>query len=210
MKSDFWHQRWQQKEIGFHNENTNAYLMTHWKSLVTPSDSHVFVPLCGKSQDMLWLAKWGHKVLGVELSEIAVREFFEDAEIVPNITKQNGLILYESPNTSIYCGDLFLLRASHLAKIQAVYDRGALVALPETMRQAYAAHLINHLPQAIRGLLVTFEYNQTTMQGPPFSVPENEIRKLFVGFDEIKKLEVDEIEFRQETVQMHIWKYIRR
>lgn len=209
MKSDFWHQRWQQKEIGFHKDDPNAYLMAHWNSLTLPKDSLVFVPLCGKSQDIFWLAKRGHKVLGVELSEIAVHEFFEDAEILPKITRQNDLTLYESPNISIYCGDLFSLRASHLAKVQAVYDRGALVALPEKMRQAYAAHLINHLPQAIQGLLVAFEYNQTIMQGPPFSVPENEICKLFVGFDEIKKLEIDEIEFRQKTVRMNIWKYTR-
>ncbi|HAB37249.1 MAG TPA: thiopurine S-methyltransferase [Rhodobacteraceae bacterium] len=209
MDSEFWHQRWQRKEIGFHKEDPNIYLTEHWHTLNIPNNSLVFVPLCGKSQDMLWLVAQRHKVLGVELSEIAVREFFEGAKIHPKITKNGELVQYDSPNITIYSGDLFTLKADHFKQVQAVYDRGALVALPEKMRQAYIAHLRNNLPQAINGLLVTMEYNQNLTPGPPFSLAPTEIQKLFEGFDDVSDIATDDIEFRGNTVRMRIWKYSR-
>lgn len=207
MESEFWHERWQRKEIGFHQDEANAYLLTHWQKLDIPQDASVFVPLCGKSKDMLWLADRGHKVLGVELSEIAVREFFDEAGLNPEITKQNNLILFKTPQISIYCGDFFDLQPKQLKQVRAVYDRAALIALPEKMRQDYVACLRKILPPSVSGLLVTMEYDEEKTQGPPFSVRASEVRQLYNDLNELAELGIDDIEFRNTTVQMRIWKY---
>jgi len=209
MKSDFWHQRWQRREIGFHKEEPNTYLVAHWHKLGLLKGSLIFVPLCGKSQDMLWLTEQGYKVLGVELSEIAVQEFFKEANIDPKITQHGDLVHFESPNISIYCGNLFDLQPSHLHKVHALFDRGALVALPEKIRRIYAAHLRDNLPHNITGLLITMEYDQASMEGPPFAVPVEEVCKLFESFDDITNIATENIKFRDNSVQMRVWKYSR-
>ena len=202
MESDYWHQRWKKKEI-------DPYLMAHWTDLNVPKDGVVFVPLCGKSLDMLWLAERGYSVLGVELSEIAVREFYKEADISPNITKQGDFIYFESPKISIYCGDFYALQSSHLSRVRAVFDRAALVALPENMQLSYITHLRSHLPDSVSGLLVTMEYDQTTMQGPPFAVVATEVRKLFEEFDDISDIVSDDIEVKGRTIRSRAWKYTR-
>lgn len=107
METGFWHERWRNKQIGFHKEVPNAYLTTYWQDLDAPKDCQVFVPLCGKSLDMIWLAARGHQVIGVELSEIAIREFFEAAGLEPKVSDTDGVSLFETPNIKIYCGDIF-------------------------------------------------------------------------------------------------------
>lgn len=209
MDSEFWHERWRSKDIGFHEDAPNAYLTAYWSQLDAPANCGVFVPLCGKSKDMLWLARQGHRVFGVELSEIAAREFHDEAGLKPEITNREGFLLFETANVSLYCGDFFSLRSDHLSEIQAVYDRAALVALPRKMRADYAAHLQKILPQSVRGLMVSMEYDGTAVQGPPFSVSAEEIHSLFKGFDAIAKIASHDEEFKDETVRMGIWTYSR-
>jgi len=210
MEPDFWYQRWQKKEIGFHKDQPNIYLKRHWESLNTPAESRVFVPLCGKSLDMVWLTQQGHKVLGVELSEVAVREFFESLDVSPEVTEIEDFTHFRSESISIYCGDIFSLKASHLSEVQAVYDRGALVALPPEMRKSYAKHLSLHLPISVNGLLITFDYDENLLQGPPFSVPEKEVLNLFGTDNDVTQLASDTMMFRDENVQIEIWKYMRK
>ncbi|MEA2773553.1 MAG: thiopurine S-methyltransferase, partial [Acetobacteraceae bacterium] len=75
MQPEFWRDRWFRGQIGFHQPAVERYLEEHWADLDTVKGSCVFVPLCGKSLDLLWLRDIGHGVIGVELSDIAVQAF---------------------------------------------------------------------------------------------------------------------------------------
>jgi thiopurine S-methyltransferase len=179
MKKDYWHQRWERDETGFHKNETNPYLHQYWQELHLVPGSEVFVPLCGKSRDMLWLRKQGHSVLGVELSTIAVQAFFKESGITPHRVTNKKFDRYEANGISILCGDFFDLGKDDLAKASAVYDRASLVALPPEMRERYAFHLLSILPPATQILLVTFDYPQLEMEGPPFAVSADEVEALY-------------------------------
>jgi thiopurine S-methyltransferase len=179
LDADFWHQRWQQGRIGFHQEQPMPLLLSHWPSLALPAGSQVFVPLAGKSVDMAWLAAQGHRVLGVELSPLAVEQFFAAHGWVPGIREAVDGRHYRAGDIELICGDAFALEPASLADCAAVYDRAALIALPHAMRRRYARELYAALPPGCRGLLITLEYPQREKQGPPFSVPEAEVRELF-------------------------------
>ena len=179
MEPEFWIERWQRNEIGFHQDRINPYLEQFWGDLIAGSHSQVFVPLCGKSQDMVWLRKRGHSVVGVELSLIAVENFFVEQQIVPARCEIDGLILFESQGYKIYCGDYFALKSQHLSQVHAAYDRASLVALPPPLRARYAQHLAQILTPGTQILLVALDYPAQQMQGPPFSVNDAEVRALY-------------------------------
>ena len=179
MKRDFWIERWQRNEIGFHQTEINSHLQAYWGALALPEGCPVFVPLCGKSRDMLWLRAQGHEVLGVEISPIAVREFFAENELEPVICKQGPFERWQCDGLTLLCGDLFDLTRDDLAACCAVFDRASLIALPPGMREAYVRHISALLPVQTKMLLVTLEYPQQEMDGPPFSVHEDEVRRLY-------------------------------
>ncbi len=195
MKLEFWHQRWQQNQIGFHQSEINTHLQQFWGHLALPPESRVFVPLCGKSRDLLWLRAQGHPVLGVEVSPIAVTAFFEENRLQPVVDRQGPFQRFESDGLTILCGDFFQMEATDLGPIGGVYDRASLVALPPAMRLDYVRHLDRILPPHIRILLVTMAYPQDEMQGPPFSVQEDEVESLFERrFDSRLLAELDILE----------------
>ncbi|WP_211252238.1 class I SAM-dependent methyltransferase, partial [Marinobacterium jannaschii] len=138
MKHDFWHSRWEEGRIGFHRQDFHPSLSRFWDSLKVARPGRVFVPLCGKSRDMMWLAGQGYAVLGSELSERACRSYFAEAELACSEDRQGAFIHFQSAETDILCGDFFALSADQLAGVAAVYDRAALIALPAMMRQQYA------------------------------------------------------------------------
>ena len=178
MEETFWQARWAQGQIGFHLQEVNPYLQQHWPSLSIAPGSQVLVPLCGKSLDMAWLAGQGLRVLGVELAERAVEDFFAEQGLQPEVEQQGVLRLYRAAGVEIYCGDFFNVQAEHVAGCTALYDRAALIALPEGMRERYAAHLAAILPSGCAGLLVTLDYQQAEMSGPPFAVDEALVAQL--------------------------------
>jgi len=188
MDKDFWLQRWEREEIGFHQDEVNPYLHQYWRELFPDHSSKVFVPLCGKSRDMLWLRKLGHPVLGVEFSAIAVQAFFEENGYQPQHTSSQGFQHCEADNIHILCGDYFDLGKADLAGVHAVYDRASLVALPPEMRERYASHLVDILPSGTQILLLTFDYPQTEMPGPPFAVSVSEVESLYGSRAEIRLL----------------------
>lgn len=179
MEKDYWLRRWERKEIGFHQNVVNPYLCQYWKELNLGQGSKIFVPLCGKSKDMLWLYQQGYKVLGVELSGIAVKDFFKESRLVPNFTHCKKFNCYKTNGICILKGNFYDLAKKDLAKIDAVYDRASLVALSQNMRGNYSQHLLRILPQGVQILLVTLDYSQSEMSGPPFSVSANEVEELF-------------------------------
>lgn len=188
MKPEFWVKRWQANQIGFHQNQINPYLLQYWPQMALPADSEVFVPLAGKSLDMWWLRDQGHRVLGVELSPIAVSDFFGAADVVPQRTQSGPFEQCASDGVTLLCGDFFALDRARMASISAVFDRASLVAMPADMRPDYAAHLTAILPDKCPILLVTMEYPEDQMQGPPFPVSEDEVRRLFAPHYRIQRL----------------------
>lgn len=189
MDANFWLERWRLNEIGFHQADFNARLIRYWPALNVPAGGTVFVPLCGKSRDMIWLAQAGYRVLGVELAPIAIETFFREAAAPYSHRQQSPLSVYEGMGIRILCGDFFSLGAADLAGISAVFDRGALVALPPEMRRRYVDHLLTVLPNRAEILLLTLEYDQTRVGGPPFSVQRAEVESLYGARCSITRLE---------------------
>ncbi|MGZ5056228.1 MAG: thiopurine S-methyltransferase [Methylobacter sp.] len=193
MQHEFWHQRWQQNQIGFHSDEINRHLQQQWPKLGIEPNSRVFVPMCGKSNDMLWLLAQGYQVVGVELSPLAVEAFFSDNGLQPAQRQQGNFVISESDRVQILCGDFFALRTAELGKIDAVYDRASLVALPQDMRIDYASHLSALLTPGAKMLLVAFDYPQHEMPGPPFSVQAEEVDRLYRGWCDIELLANDDV-----------------
>lgn len=188
MNPEFWLENWKNNKIGFHQQITNPYLTLFWKQLDIAAKSLVFVPLCGKSLDLLWLCQHGHKVLGVEISDLAASQFFTENDLAYHVFEQEGFCCLQAESLTFLQGDFFNLTAKHLQNIKGVFDRAALVALPNELRQKYAHHLSSILPNKAKILLVTFEYDQSQMNGPPFSVNEAEVQALYKNSYEIKCL----------------------
>ncbi|MBI3903615.1 MAG: thiopurine S-methyltransferase [Nitrosomonadales bacterium] len=186
MEKEFWLERWERQEIGFHQDEINPYLERYWQEL--HADGLVFVPLCGKSRDMLWLRGQGHPVLGVELSPIAVHAFFEENGRIPHHAAAGKFESCTADGIRILCGDFFDLDKDGLALVSVVYDRASLVALPPEMRERYTRHLASILPPATQILLITFDYPQEEMPGPPFAVSVDEVEALYREYAEVRLL----------------------
>lgn len=178
MDQDFWHTRWNNNEIGFHEHNGNALLKRFFKKLKLNQGDTVFVPLCGKTKDIPWLLLHKFNVVGIELNESAVIQLFQEMNIEPSISSIDDFKLYETENLKIYVGDFFKLSQPILGRLDAIYDRGALVALPSTMRKDYCNKLRAMAPNAEQ-LTISFSYPQEQFKGPPFSVTEDEINSHF-------------------------------
>ncbi|HEY5851253.1 MAG TPA: thiopurine S-methyltransferase [Lysobacter sp.] len=179
MQPDFWHQRWHDKQIGFHQDTPTPLLLKHWPALQVEAGSRVFVPLAGKTLDMAWFASQGLRVLAVELSRIAVEDFFVEHGLEPEVSQSQYGSHYRAEGIEMICGDAFALDATVLADCTAVFDRAALVALPQPLRQRYVDNLYSLLPAGCRGLVISLEYPQHEKDGPPFSVIEDEVRELY-------------------------------
>lgn len=201
MEPDYWQRRWAEGRIGWHQPEVNALLRRHWPALALPPNSRVFVPLCGKSEDMAWLAAQGHRVLGVELSREACAAFFAENGLVPEVSAHGHFQRYRSERVELLAGDAFDLGAHDLADCSACYDRAALIALPASMRQRYVEQVLGKLPAACRTLLVTLEYPQHEKAGPPFSVDAGEVERLFAPRWQIDPLERRDILAREPGFQ---------
>lgn len=192
MDAAFWHQKWGNNEIGFHRSDANPLLVSHFPKLSIPQGSRVFLPLCGKTRDIAWLLSQGFAVVGAELSRLAIEQLFEDLKIEPTVREEAKFTHFRGPDLNIYVGDFFDLEAATLGQVDCVYDRAALVALPPSLRDSYTRHLsqiTHHAPQ----LAISYEYDQSLMQGPPFSVPASEVHDHYGEAFQITLLESLEI-----------------
>lgn len=188
MKKEYWFDRWEREDIGFHQSTINPHLRAYWHQLALTRNSPVFVPLCGKSRDMLWLRAQGHRVLGIELSSLAAQAFFTESGHIPQCTTSHAFKCLAADDIQILCGDFFDLCTADLAQITAVYDRAALIALPPDMRGHYVRHLLNIVPPAVQILLITLDYPDSEMTGPPFAVAIDEVMTHYQAHFEITLL----------------------
>lgn len=178
MDREFWLKRWQANEIGFHQNEPQAPLMRNWTKLNVPKAATVFVPLAGKSLDMVWFAEQGHKVLANELSRLAVETFFTERGLKPSIREHENFLIYSAGVYEIWCGDFFLLQAEMIATAAAVYDRAALVAMPPEKQDAYVRKLAALVQPGTPALLIGLDYDQGEIAGPPFAIPQTRVREL--------------------------------
>ncbi|MGE8322302.1 MAG: thiopurine S-methyltransferase [Pseudomonas sp.] len=194
MERAFWQQRWADNQIGFHQAQVNPYLQKYWPKLGLAPGSRVLVPLCGKSLDLAWLAGQGYQVVGVELSRRAVEDFFGEHGLEAEVQQRGAFEVWRSGDVQLWCGDFFALRAEDVGDCAGLYDRAAVIALPVPMRAAYMQALSALLPASCRGLVVTLDYDQSLLPGPPFSVGDEELRQGFAGWqvDELEAVEVIE------------------
>jgi thiopurine S-methyltransferase len=181
MNPDFWHERWTKGQIGFHQADFNSHMQAFVDRLQVKPGGNIFVPLCGKSLDMLWLLEEGFRVTGVEISSLAVESFFAENELPMRVSDLEDCQLYSGNNLDIYCGEFFKVELTHSPHIDAVYDRASLIALPEEMRAVYVDRLTSLIPAKTRSMLVTLDYPQQQMSGPPFSVTSAEVEELFAS-----------------------------
>ncbi|SHE92753.1 thiopurine S-methyltransferase [Microbulbifer donghaiensis] len=176
MEANFWHRKWADNEIGFHASEANPLLVKHFGALSLTTGSRVFVPLCGKTLDIAWLLAQGYRVVGAELSRLAIEQLFEGLGVKPEIAQVGNILHFRAESIDVFVGDIFDLSAETLGQVDAVYDRAALVALPEDMRKRYTRHLLE-ITQSAPQLLITFEYDQSLQPGPPFSISSAEVEQ---------------------------------
>jgi len=217
MHQDFWHEKWERMEIGFHLNEVNKMLLKYWPRLdITPGEL-VLVPLCGKSLDIIWLKKQGYSVVGIELSELALDHLADDLQAETGVTvkksHEKNRVIYQGDGVLLIAGDFFSVSADDLIaltgkKVAAVYDRAAIVALPEDMRRQYAQHLIELTAGAVQ-LLITLDYDQSKRNGPPFAVGDSEVKALYSDAYKVSQLNSrelieQELRFRQEGLDSFI------
>ena len=183
MDASFWHQRWEKNEIAFHQSKANPLLVEYFHQLSLAKDNRIFVPLCGKTLDISWLLSNGYRVAGAELSQIAIEQLFMELGVQPTISGVGEVDQWSAKDIDIFVGDIFAVSRKILGPVDAVYDRAALVAFPEGMRNRYTAHLTEITDKAPQ-LLITYDYDQNVMEGPPFSISNEEVKRHYrVNYD---------------------------
>ncbi len=178
MEPNFWLERWQKSEIGFHSKDVQPALEKHWPALNVAKGARVLVPLCGKSLDMVWLADKGYSIVGAELSKLAVDTFFAERGLTPDVRNVDGFTVKSSGPYELWCGDFFALTREKVSA-DAAYDRAALVAMPPEMQPEYAEKLAELISFQSQILLIGLDYNSSEMQGPPFAIPRIAVQTLF-------------------------------
>lgn len=192
MDAKFWLEKWEKNEIAFHGSEANPLLVKYFKELSLAAGSRVFVPLCGKSLDMVWLLSQGYRVAGAELAEAAVQQFFSELGVEAQVSVEGKIKRYHAESVDIFVGDIFELTKTMLEPVDAVYDRAALVALPEVTRSRYVDHVRSITGQAPQ-LVICYEYDQSLAEGPPFSINSEEIRRYYGASYRLASLECAEV-----------------
>ncbi|XP_019729224.1 probable thiopurine S-methyltransferase [Hippocampus comes] len=180
-----WEQRWEENRIGFHNPRVHKMLESHIdKVLAGRTGVRFFFPLCGKAVDMKWLADMGHSVVGVEIAEKAIQQFFMENNLTYSeepVPAMPGVKVFRNSekNISVYNCDLYNVSSSVVGQFGAIWDRGSLVAINPRDREKYASLIMSLMAQDCKYLLSTLMYNPELYKGPPFVVPGEQIPGLF-------------------------------
>ena len=178
VDSEFWIKSWKEGRTNFNQAKFHDKLTEYFPQLLPRKGQKVLVPLCGKSIDLLWLQELSLDVHGVELYDKAVESFFaENGLLPPEITHDQNFSHYAYKNIVISCGDFFGLKAD--SAYDFIYDRASLVALPPPMRKDYARVIKQSLKKGGKYLLIVYHYDPSKMEGPPFSIHEDEIHELY-------------------------------
>jgi thiopurine S-methyltransferase len=192
MDANFWHQRWGKNEIGWHETKVNPLLVQHFNELGLEKGSRIFIPLCGKTLDISWLHAQGYRIAGAELSKVAIEHLFTELGVQPNISARGEGEQWSANHIDIFVGDIFALSTETLGHVDRIYDRAAFVAFPEDMRNRYARHLIEITEKAPQ-LLICYDYDQRRIEGPPFSIPDQEVKRQYASAYQVRLLSSTEV-----------------
>jgi thiopurine S-methyltransferase len=193
LQPQFWHDRWRTGQIGFHQSAVDRHLRRHWPELGHSNSSRVFVPLCGKSLDLLWLRERGHSVAGVELSALALESFCMEQGVPARRRTLDSFDVYEAERIELYRGDFFELAPELLGTFSAIYDRASLISWTPELRSAYVAQVATLSKPGTLTLLIVMEYPQAQMPGPPFSISAEDIDRLYSETHAIQQLSRQDI-----------------
>ena len=193
MQPEFWLDRWRTAQIGFHQAAVDGHLKAYWPLLNLPANSRVFVPLCGKSLDLIWLREQGHSVVGVELSPVALESFCMEHGIPARRRVLGCFDVYEADGFTLLCGDYFKLTPALLGGVSALYDRAALISWAPAARESYVRHLNLLTSPGTQTLLIAVEFPPEQMNGPPFPLTRGAIDTLYAGQHSIAELGRHEI-----------------
>ncbi|MDH3218290.1 MAG: thiopurine S-methyltransferase [Gammaproteobacteria bacterium] len=193
VDNQHWLDRWRENRIGFHEAAVNRHLQTYMARFALPHGACVFVPLCGKAHDIAWIAAQGFDVIGIELSQLAIEAFFDENNLDFERFETDRFGVYKSGNISLLQGDFFDLSNDDLGACSLVYDRAALIAMERPDRPRYYDHMLSIIPAVSNMLLVTLDYDQAEMTGPPFAVPPEEVRRYYGDSFSISLLESSDI-----------------
>ncbi len=200
MDTEFWLSRWREGRIGFHEGHPNDLLVAHARALGPPG--RVLVPLSGKTEDMAYLASLGHEVVGIELAEAAAEDFFREHDLEAAPKPRGALVERSAGGITILQGDFFETHPEDVGAITAFYDRAAIVALPPELRPRYVAHLRELAGEGAPGLVISFEYPQERMAGPPFSVGEEELRRYYASVECLEDRRTEGPQSRASGIEM--------
>lgn len=188
MDPDFWHNKWLANDIGFDQQVPNAHLLKFSQRLANLAGARVFVPLCGKSVDMVWLLQQGATVIGCEIDALACEAFFNENNIAYTTQAAAPFLIYDAANIRIYCGDIFALTSAEIGDITHIYDRAALIALSPEQRQRYAQHLQHLSRPGTEMLLLTLDYQSDSELMPPYPVSDAEVHVLYENDFKLERL----------------------
>lgn len=189
MEPEFWFDSWESggTKTSFHVKEFHRHVMAH-----TPADAlagkRVLVPLCGKTHDLLWFAEHAAEVIGIELVPKAIEQFFTEND---RPFERHGN-RFRSGNIEILNADILTVSAQEIGKFDIVYDRAALVALPDEMRARYVARISELSPAGSIQLLNTIEYGPA-MDSPPFSVSPADVRRYYGELYDIEVADTTEL-----------------
>lgn len=189
MHAEFWQKRWSEGRLGFHQSHVNDLLRAYWPKLGCLPEQNVFVPLCGKSLDMLWLRQQGHPIVANDLIDTAAQDFFSEAQLAYQCQRKMSFTEYSSPEIRFWAGDYFALAPEWISPEGApigFYDRAALAAMPPGQQARYVEQLARLVPPRSRGLIIALEQDKALDVGPPFSLPAAHLDRLFSPYFEIQ------------------------
>jgi len=193
MQIEFWEERWEKNQIAFHLPGFNPYLTKYLARFDVKANDTIFIPLCGKTLDIAWLASQQFSIIGVECSDKALRSFFTENNLQVKLETLKSFNAYNSDNICLLKGDFFELDKEILKDTALVYDRASLIALPKQFRKQYVSHMNKILPENAEVFLITLEYDQTIMSGPPFSVDNKEIETLYQSKSQVTILSESDV-----------------
>ena len=206
METSYWQQKWEKNEIAFHQSEANPLLVKYFNELSLAKNSRVFLPLCGKTLDISWLLFNGYRVVGAELSKTAIEQLFTELDVEPKISVVGEMAHYSAKNIDIFVGDIFDLSSNMLGKVDAIYDRAALVALPEKIRSRYTTHLMEITGKAPQ-LLICYEHDQNLMECPPFSINKEEVNQHYKDKYDLTLIVTTDVTdgLKGHAAKEHVW-----
>lgn len=207
---NFWQQHWSDGQTAFHLDDIHPDLQVFLPVLSLELGDTVFVPLCGRTLDIGYLLNVGYNVIAIEMVEYAVQQLFNQLSIVPEVSGWKQGKCYRADHLTVYVGNYFDLSSDECAEVSAIYDRAALAAMPYKLQQRYCQHL-GDITVYAKQLVIASAFDQTKMQGPPFTITPQHIQQYYGQHYTIELLnEIETIKEEMDFQKQQLDSFIRR